>query len=92
MTFRPASPRALAAFTALADRPEPATFADEVAALTRVYPFEVSDLRELLVAAVCPPFCVGVVNDTGWHHICEEKADRAIAALDFYGDSTGSGA
>jgi hypothetical protein len=39
------------------------------------------DLREVLIAIACPIVCVGVVNVTGWHKVCEKHADDAIAAL-----------
>ena len=40
-----------------------------------------ADLREVLIAITCPIVCVGEVNVTGWHEVCEKHADDAIAAL-----------
>lgn len=44
---------------------------------------DVPKLFEFLAKLVCPPVCVGYVNRTGWHQLCEEKARRAIQALGF---------
>ena len=38
-------------------------------------------LMEFLAELVCPPPCVGFVNETGWHQLCEQKAHDAILAL-----------
>lgn len=45
--------------------------------------YRVQALREVLIGMVCPCVCVGVVNDTGWHRLCEQKADAALVALGF---------
>jgi hypothetical protein len=43
--------------------------------------FDRDDIRELLVRLHCPPVCVGYINETGWHKLCEQRADTALAVL-----------
>lgn len=53
---------------------------------TMGFPEETVDINKLfdfLQKLVCPPPCVGYVNSTGWHQLCQRKAADAIAALGF---------
>lgn len=48
----------------------------------RSYPlYDPEKVYELLVRITCPPPCVGFVNDTGWHKLCLDNADKAFEAL-----------
>ena len=49
-------------------------------------PFRVVDTQKLfdfLAKLSCPPMCVGHVNSTGWHQLCEQRAQGALEALGF---------
>lgn len=36
---------------------------------------------DLLSALTCPVVCVGTVNRTGWHQVCQRRAQEAMRAL-----------
>lgn len=39
------------------------------------------EVFEQLVKITCPPVCVGMINETGWHRICIDKAAQAMRIL-----------
>ena len=80
MSYFPKSKNAERILGLLRKKPRTDTFSHKL--MDRQFPrYKDSDLREVLIAIVCPIVCVGEVNATGWHEVCEKRADDAIAAL-----------